>query len=155
MAWLGRAFSYQANVLLYITPQGPSVAISGRSRQDSSVHLHLSLFFLCSFSFDQVADTLGRMLGDTGTCHSTLLLQRWLLLCCSMAVTCSSVLTSILMLRFLLLLFQKNQLKMWKGPMKQPVMLKSLPRSKRVEGTRTRVNGQVGFGPSFSLNPGK
>lgn len=74
---------------------------------------------------------------------------------CPMAVTRSSVLTSIFTLHFLLLLFQKNPLKMWKGPMKQPVMLKSLLRSKRVEGTRTRVNGQVGFGPSFCLNPGK
>lgn len=68
---------------------------------------------------------------------------------CSVAVTCSSGLTSIFTLRFLLLFLQKNPLKMWKGPMKQPVMLKSLPRSKRVEGTRTRVNGQVGFGPFF------
>lgn len=44
---------------------------------------------------------------------------------------------------FLLFLFQKNPVKMWKGPVKQLAMLRSLPRSKRVEGTRTRVNGQV------------
>lgn len=59
------------------------------------------------------------------------------------------------MLLFLLLVSQKKPLKMWKGPMKQPLMLKSLPRSKRAEETRTRVNGQVGFGPSFTFNPGK
>lgn len=56
------------------------------------------------------------------------------------------------MLFFLLLVFQTKPLKMQKDPMKQLLMLKSLPRSKRVQGTRTRANGQVGFGPSLSFN---
>ena len=40
----------------------------------------ISPFFLCSFFLDQLAGSVGRRLGDIDTCHSTLGLQRWLLL---------------------------------------------------------------------------
>lgn len=48
MAWLGRTFSYQANVSLYLTLQGMSVAISGRSGRDSSFRFSSVVSFLTS-----------------------------------------------------------------------------------------------------------
>lgn len=142
---------------LYMTPQGPQqlqVVEVGKVLR----FIFISQFFAVSvLTSEQVCwENWGMLL----TCPPTLVRC----LCCCSYLWQLPVLSCLPCLcHFLLFLFQKNPVKMWKGPMKQLVMLRNLPRSKTVQGTRTRINGQVCFcdlaevlfGPPFSSNPGR